>query len=132
MRIKILLKCSGKSKIAVREFGNGLFLVREFGKMKKIVREFGNRPPLRGASGIEKKICKIILFRPLTCANYVPLYPLDRGVRWGFSHMFRGLGWGFSHICLPGLVLQSEVQYGGDFHFTSQLFVYTSTCYGAM
>ena len=54
MRIKILLKCSGKSKIAVREFGNGLFLVREFGKMKKIVREFGNRPPLRGASFIDQ------------------------------------------------------------------------------
>ena len=50
MRIKILLKCSGKSKIAVREFGNGLFLVREFGKMKNIVREFGNRPLPGGAS----------------------------------------------------------------------------------
>ena len=36
---------SGKSKIAVREFGNGLFWVREFGKIKKIVQEFGNRPP---------------------------------------------------------------------------------------
>ena len=47
---KDFAESSGKSEIAVREFGNGLFLVREFGKMKKIVREFGNRPPLRGAS----------------------------------------------------------------------------------